>query len=410
MAGAAKTVYIELIARTKKFNAGLKNVDKKLSKTQKAVGAVSAAILAVGVLAIRGLVKELGELSIELDAMIKTSRGLGVSFEFLEDMQFVFARLGGDGSPEAINKMLIILAKATSDAADGMQLYVDEFEKLGINVDEFVKLRPEAQLFALKIAYGKTAKETKHLAAMGNILGRGFKKNLPVFAESTDEFIRLIGVRRELGGFTRDAALLAEVYDDLGVDIDQVARGMKNEIFISFGPTMIKIGEAAKSLSIWLRETGLAVPLLVTLFTVLATAMGFAAVASVALMLALTPISLLSLAITAAVVAMGLGIGTLIVYWDDLLISIRDFGDVAGPILDKITAFGGEVLGVLGFGSAGDVSNNAPAPIKIRGHAGRTGTTSQTIINNNYAPGQTPAQQRAEAKRQEQAALAGKRR
>ena len=413
MAGAAKTVYVELIARTKKFNSGLKKADKTLSKTRKGVAAVSAAILAVGAVAIRALVKELSELSKELDNMAKTSKGLGVSFEFLEDMQFVFKRLGGEAGPAQMVKLIGKLGDAATGASQGLMTYVREFENLGINTEEFLKLKPEAQLLALHIAYGKSAKSTQDMASMSLILGRSFKKNISVFAESTDEFVRLIELRRDLGGLSAESGKLAETFEDLKVNISQVTRDLKDEVFKQFAPTMIAMTAATEAFWKDLNRTGNAAEFVNGAMKVFATVMGAAAVAAIAVGIATFPVLGIFLLATAAITGLVLGLGTLITRWDELKTSVVDFFKSYNTMSrDFWEGFGGEVLQVLGFGDAGSAANRAGAgPATIPRPPVSTGdVTTQTIINNNYAPGQTPAQQRAEAKRQEQAALAGKRR
>jgi hypothetical protein len=407
---AAKLVYVELVAQTKKFAAGMKKADGALAKVKKSVALVSAAILAIGAIAIRGLIRELGNLSVELDNLAKTAKGLGVSFNFLEDMQFVFKRLGGKGGTEPMKKMFKTLNKATSEAASGSKEYVDVFKDLGVNQNEFIKLKPEAQILALHKAFQNSAKGTKEMAAMGDLLGRGFTANMPVFAATTDEFIELIELRRELGGFTEESGKLGEAYEDVKANIGQVKRALKDEVFKTFAPIMIKMGKATQEFFQWLDKTGLTVPILTTGLTVLVSLMGLAAAAGIALAVAFIPISAVAVAITAAITGMTLAIGTVIYYWDDLLISIRDFGDVAGPILDKITSFGGEVLAVLGFGDDELRARNAAAPTTPGLIGSRGSTTNSSSVVNIDASGMTPEQVNRLIKEHQAQAASGKNR
>jgi len=409
MAGAAKVVYVQIVAQTKRFNAGMKKAEKGLARVKKAVGLVSAAVLVIGAVALHAVSRKINEISKELDSMAKAAKGLEVSFAFLEDVQFVFKRLGGDGSVGTMTKMFKSLEKATAEAMSGSKEYTDLFDLLNINAQEFGELKQEEKVLAIHRAWSKSNKTTEQAAAMGDILGRGWNKNRAVFAASSEEFTALIDKRRELGGLTAEGGALAETFEDVKANVEQAKRGISDQVFKAIGPTFIKAAEGAEKFFVWLQKTGMMGPIVASGVFLIATAMGAAATAGIALMIAIAPISLTMLAISGAVVAVGAGLATLAIYWDDLGIAIRDFGDVSGPIMDKLTEFGGQVLGFMGFGSDKQHADSmGRAPTKGRSaFGGGAASTSSTTVNVD-ARGMTPAQVQALIKQQEQKALRGK--
>lgn len=412
MANAGKTVYVELVAQTKKFNAGMQQANKGLGKLRATVGAASGAILALGAVALRSISNEISEMSKELDTLAKTAKALDVSFAFLEDMQFVFKRLGGDGGPATLSKMFKSLEKAAGEAASGSKEYVDTFATLGLDAQAFADLKPEEQVLAVHRAWQSSNKTTEQAAAMGDLLGRGWINNRAVFAASSAEFEELIAKRRELGGFTAEAGALAEQFEDVKTNTEQSIRALKNDIFLALAPTFKESAEQLSKFVSWLVKTGHAGTVVQAVVLGITVAMGAAAMALVALLVPLAVAAAPFLAIGAAVTAAIAGIGTLIYYWDDLKRSIRDFGDVAGPILDKVTNFGGEVLSFLGLGDNSAMAESSAAPARSRGRANSgQGPAAAPTVNNYYSiEGQTAEQMQRNADRRTNAQLRGGRR
>jgi len=407
---AAKTVYVELVAQTKKFNAGLKKADKGLSRTQKMVGGVSAAVIALGAVALRQVSREINAISAELDELAKTARALNTDFNFFEDLQFVMKRLGATGGVGVIKKTMLAVSKATAEAASGSAEYVDEFKALNIPVKEFIKLDPEAQFLALQNAYSTSAQGAREQNALQIIAGRGAKALLNVFAAQSEEVVGLIQQRRKLGGFSEEAGNLAEEFEDVKTNVEQVKRGLKDQLFLSLAPTFIAASKGMQRFVTWLREAGLVGPVVKGTIAAIVVAMGAATAASISLTVALLPISLAAVAIGAAIGGLIVGIGTLIVYWDDLKIAIRDFGDVAGPILDKVTAFGGEIFRVLGFGDDSSAARAAAAPAPVPAGISTSSVANTTVVQNYNISGMTAEQMESKARREAGAASRGKRR
>jgi hypothetical protein len=376
---------------------------------KKGVALVSAAILAIGAVAIRGLVRELSSLSVELDKMAKTAKGLGVSFRFLEDMQFVFGRLGGDGGPQTMIKLFKSLGDATDEAAQGSAEYLDEFVKLRLDAKKFIKLKPEEQLIALHKAYQLSAKGTAEQAAMSALLGRGWVKNISVFAASTEELVRLIDKRRDLGGLTAESGALAETFEDVKRNVDQVKRGMSDKIFKAFAPAMIEMAKSTQTFFTWLSKTGLVVPVLKGSLVVLVSLMVGAAAALIVLAATVAGPALAAFGTFAALAAVIGGSFTYIsTQVDGLVWALKELC----VQVDKVRDFGGAVLEVLGFGSDDDFfSSGEFAPQRSGSSLGAYDpskhVTASTVVNID-ATGMTPEQVQRLIKQQQAHATSGK--
>lgn len=389
---AAKTVYVELVAQTKKFNQGMQKAEKRLGRSKKAVAALSGAMLAVGAVAARKLVNELSLISVELDSVAKTARGLGVEFSFLEDVQFVAKRLGSDAGLGTIQKTMLAVAKNASYASQGLETYTREFEALGINVEEFLKLDQTEQLLSLRDAFAQGAKGPRELAALTVLAGRGAKSMLNFFEAGREEFEGLIKERRALGGFTAEAGKLAEEMEDVKVNIEQVKRGLKDAVFRTFGPTLLEWYKGTQKFVIALRDAGLTVPIMKGLVAVIGVGMVSAMTALTAVTVtwvaAMAPVAFTVGAVAAGITGLAAGIYTLVTRWDELTESVRWFLDNVTK-LDGITNFGGEVLRFLGFGDDGAAANRAaaPAPVPAGLSSGNSTTNNSSTTNNYYVTG-----------------------
>lgn len=411
---AGKVVYVELVAQVKKFNAGMKKADAALAKTKRAVGLVSAAIVAVGVIAFRQMGKAIGKISQELDELSKTARALDSDFKFFEDMQFVFKRLGATGGVGALKKTMLAVSKAAGEAATGSAEYVDEFKVLNLNVEKFNKLSPEARILALQDAYSKSNKSVSEQNALQIIAGRGAKQLLNFFSATTDEVDKLIEKRRELGGFTEEAGSLAESFEDVKANTEQAVRALKNEIFLTVGPAFKRAAETTQEFVIWLRETGLVGPVVVGFFSVLAGVMAVATAAMVALAIATLPISATMLAVGAAITGVSLAVGAMALYWDELAESIEYVLEKFN-LLDGAMKFGGQVLDFFGInpGTEGTPAGSRLAPSKVAPSAASLtapqSVSNASIVNNYSISGQTAEQMQREANRRTDAQRRGSR-
>jgi len=415
MSVAGKTVYIELVAQTKRFNAGMKKAEKGLARVKKAVGLVSAAIILVGVVALRAMSKQINEMSGELDKMAKAAKGLDVSFAFLEDVQFAFKRLGGDGGVATMTKMFKSLEKATAEAMSGSKEYTDLFDLLNINAKEFGELKQEEMVIALHRAWSKSNKTTEQAAAMGDILGRGWNKNRAVFAASTDEVLRLIDEGRKLGGFTADAGALAETLEDVKTNIEQAKRGLSNQIFLAVGPMFLDMARATQDFYTWLQKTGQMGNIFKGVMITLTAAILAAAGALIVMAAAFAGPALLAGFAAFGVffgiaIAIGGAIAVITAHTDDLARSL----EYVGIKMDKIRDFGGEVLGVLGFGtddeffSSGAFAGGGGVAPKTVGGGNTTRTSNSSTTVNVDARGMTAAQVNALIKQAEQQKLRNK--
>jgi len=176
----AKKVKVKVVADTKKAATNLKGIDKQFGKLEKSGGTLGkglgnlknlfAAGLGIGiaVVAIKKLISSVIEAG---DKLGKLSGELGISVEQLSALEYA-AELSG-GNIDMLEKALLKLSKAVSDADDGLATYVRSFDKLGIEIhDTQGNLRNVKDVFFdLADAIKAGTKNTEDMARVYELLG-----------------------------------------------------------------------------------------------------------------------------------------------------------------------------------------------------------------------------------------------
>lgn len=196
---------------------GLRSAETRLQRLQRSAinfGRRFASAIGAGAAAITGIVVGLRRIVGGLDDTAKAAADFGLQASELEQYRVTAKLLGTD-----LNTLLRIqerLANASSEAADGVAEYADEFERLNIDAQAFSRLSFRGQLAALDIGLRGLGR-TEAIAARRQLAGRGtgrvFRGNLRETLGAADEILDVAGLNAAASAaerFTDNLTLLVE--------------------------------------------------------------------------------------------------------------------------------------------------------------------------------------------------------
>lgn len=207
-------------------------------------GLAAAAGIGAAVIGAKALIDRTREAVTQLDQIAQMADGIGVTTERFQELVFTFSRF--DLEANDVGDALGTIADRAQDAVSGTKSMQQDFQLVGISVDDLRGKKPEQlfDLFAQKVAAVKdpTARTAAVLRTFGDDLGR---KLLPLLRQGQaglDEFAqearnmgvviddsilrRAQGARRELNTMQRviDANLSAALVDLAPLLVD-IAKG-----------------------------------------------------------------------------------------------------------------------------------------------------------------------------------------
>lgn len=140
------------------------------------------------------------------EEIVRNSDALGMSTDKYQELHFAFKNLGA--STDDMMDAFSTLTDRALDAAEGSKTYVDEFERIGISVDDLKGKRPD-QLFDMYVeatveAEDRTAAVATAVRLFGDDLGR---RIVPALTTSADSFREWREIARTTG-IVMDEALV----------------------------------------------------------------------------------------------------------------------------------------------------------------------------------------------------------
>lgn len=220
--------------RMGKFSAGMQKHSKKIGLGMAAMGAaiVGAAALSVKSWASMG------------DEIAKMARKTGMSTEALSELRHAASLSGADLS--TVEKAVKRMAKAISDADDGMATYVRAFEKIGLQSADFAGLKPEEAFLKIGEAIAGIEDPLKRAAIAQDLFGRAGMDLLPMFDSGAEGLKKMREEAHKLGiVFDKETAQKAEDLTDAIYRVEQSTQGLKNAIAVALAP---EIEKAAKQI------------------------------------------------------------------------------------------------------------------------------------------------------------------
>lgn len=173
-----------------------KGFGRALASAGKALAILSIAGIAAAVAGITLLIKRTAAYGDVIDKMAKRT---GTSVEFLQKLKHA-AELGGS-SLEGMEKAIRTLAKATTEADDGMATYSDEFDKLGVSVRNTSGQLKNTETIFVEVAkaLAKVENSTARVSIAQQLLGRSGTQVLAIMADGADAFVDAMQEAEDLG-------------------------------------------------------------------------------------------------------------------------------------------------------------------------------------------------------------------
>ncbi len=247
MAFQAGAIVSKLTLDRSKFSASVKAVRKqtkslggwvkKNSAQFKAMGIAAAAAGAAVLLVFKKMVKTYVDTG---DMIHKMALRTGFAAETLSELAFAAEISGADIT--MLEKGTKKMAKTISDASDGLETYLRVFRKMGLEVDDLLKMKPEEQFFKIGAAIAEMENVTLRTAAAVDVFGRSGTMLLPFFKEGAEGIAKLREEAHTLGIiFDEEMAAKAAKLKDAQTALTGSVRGLSTAILNDLIPVITDV-------------------------------------------------------------------------------------------------------------------------------------------------------------------------
>ncbi len=176
------------------------------------------------------------------DRILSTSKRLGVSVEWLQEMEYAAERSGA--SVDSLQSGLGKLSRNIAEAAAGLGVSGTAFDALGVSVrNSDGSLRQAEDVFD-DVTRGLAALESQELrnALASRIFGRAGLDLMPFLGQGADEIARLRARARELGAvMSEDAVVGAEALGDSMADLRSAGSGLVRTFLSAITPALLDL-------------------------------------------------------------------------------------------------------------------------------------------------------------------------
>ena len=258
MAFVAGSIVSKLVLDRSKFSASIKTVQKqtkslggwvkKNSAQFKRMGIAAAAAGTAALVVFTKMVNKYVEMG---DMIHKMALRTGFAATTLSELAFAAEISGADIT--ALEKGTKKMAKTISDASDGLETYLRVFRKLGLNVEDLLKLNPEEQFLKIGAAIAEMESDTLRTAAAVDVFGRSGTMLLPLFKEGAEGMAKLREEAHTLGiVFDEEMAAKAAKLRDAQTSLKGSIQGLSIAILNDLIPV---ITDVAKGFTEWFVDT-----------------------------------------------------------------------------------------------------------------------------------------------------------
>lgn len=217
----------------------LGNWAKQNSRQFKMMGAAIAAMGAVAIVTFTKMIKKYVEVG---DMIDKMSKRTGFAAETLSELAYAAEISGADIA--MLEKGVKSMAKTIAYSSDGIETYLREFRKIGINVEDLMKLNPEQQFIKIAMAISKVEHASIKSAAAQVIFGRAGMMLLPLFAEGEKGIKALSEEAHKLGIiFDKEAAAKAAKLKDAQLALSKAFQGLGFALAEEFIPVLTEVAK-----------------------------------------------------------------------------------------------------------------------------------------------------------------------
>jgi hypothetical protein len=161
------------------FERGIQRSKQAVGKMQKAVVGAANALAKMGLASASAAVLLLSRNAIQLGSYL-SDVAESTGFATREFQVFRGALIDAGGKAENMEKAITLMQKAIVQGSEGMTTYTRAFERLGLNVDDLRKMKPEDQFQAIGRAIAGASDQQGALTAAIEIFGQ---RNAPRLIE-----------------------------------------------------------------------------------------------------------------------------------------------------------------------------------------------------------------------------------
>ena len=183
------SIHLKMGVDNAQFKTGLEQAKGKAQDFKKTVGKVMGGVLAVaGVgMAVNKVMQGIDAIRDKYDRLAKlTAQHGNINVAFFQRAAFVAEQSGTN--VEAVAKSMNKLLISTRDAAAGSKLYVQAFEDLNLNIQDFQKLNQEEKFKAIADATRDAADADKAKAAVMQLMGARATELIPMLQAGSQGF------------------------------------------------------------------------------------------------------------------------------------------------------------------------------------------------------------------------------
>jgi len=187
------------------------------------------------------------------DKLQKLSLRLGTTTEFLSKVEHAAGRAGIQF--DTVVKALMKLQKNAYDANNGLKTAADAFEGLGINVDDFLKLKPAEQFELVLESIGGVADQSLRTGFAMETMGRSGAEMLQIINDSPQAFNDLMKSAESLGAtLDQDVANGAAAVADGFQDVKTAWTSLMRDAILGSNDSMVTLTGMFVSLAENVRE------------------------------------------------------------------------------------------------------------------------------------------------------------
>lgn len=232
----AGRAHVEIWAEDSKLHGALQAAQNRMRAFGSSVTKIGAAMAGAGAAITAPLVAATKAYIDAASAMVDMSDRTGVSVKALSGLAFAAEQSGTDVN--ALEVALKAMAKGVDAAAQGGDAATAVFDRLGLNVADLLRLKPEQRFLTLAEALSKIEDPGERAALAMKVFGKSGTALLPMLADG----------RAGIEAMTERAAELGRVMDDdsaraaeaLGDKIDQLKSGLQG-VVTQIGAALIPI-------------------------------------------------------------------------------------------------------------------------------------------------------------------------
>ena len=257
MAGSIGRMFVDFVARTAGFEAGVERAKKRMSGFERQAKAMNGVLMKLGAAAGayvggRALLSMAEATADNIDQTAKLADRLNLSIDALGRMRHA-ANLSGVAADEfdgAIGKLTIRLG----EAGQGSKTAIEGFERLGLNFQTLTNQSTEKQIAQIADAVNALPDPAARAAAMVDLFGKSGAALLPMLAAGSAGLGDMAAEYDKLhGSMSRVDAAQVEAANDAISRMKLALEGVRDRVVVDISPAIAAVAEVFGN---WLSGAG----------------------------------------------------------------------------------------------------------------------------------------------------------